>query len=90
MGVEWNSDKAAANAKKHGVDFADAALALEDPRAVTIEDPDSIDEGRYISLGMDPNGRVLVTIFTYRSDNVRVISSRKASKQERRRYEERK
>lgn len=64
MGVEWNSDKAAANAKKHGVDFADAALALEDPRGVTIDDPDS-DEQRYISLGMDPDGRVLVTIFTY-------------------------
>ena len=86
--IEWDATKAAANARKHGVDFADAALALTDPKSVTIEDPDSVDEFRYVSLGLDPNGRLLVTVFTYRDRKVRVISSRKATKQERRRYEQ--
>jgi uncharacterized protein len=84
---EWDPAKAAANAKKHGVDFADAVIALEDDRALTIADPDSDDEDRFVSLGMDPAGRLLVTVFTMRNDSVRVISSRKASKAERNRYE---
>ena len=88
MGVEWDPDKAIANASRHGVDFADAAIALEDPNAITIEDPDSEDEERYISLGADPIGRILVTVYTPRGDNLRLISSRRASKQERRSYEE--
>jgi uncharacterized protein len=88
MGVEWDPDKAAGNARKHGVDFADAVIALEDPNSITAEDPDAIGEERYISMGADPYGRILVTAFAYRDRNVRIISSRKASKQERRRYEE--
>ena len=87
MTYEWDPAKAAANAKKHGVDFADAVIALEDDRALTIADPDSDDEDRFVSLGMDPAGRLLVTVFTMRNDSVRVISSRKASKAERNRYE---
>jgi uncharacterized DUF497 family protein len=88
MGVEWDPDKAASNARKHGVDFADAAIALENPKSITIEDPDVVDEVRFISMGMDPNSRILITAFAYRDRNIRIISSRKASKQERRRYEE--
>ena len=87
MGVEWDSDKAISNVRKHGVDFADAAIALEDPNSITIEDPDAVREARFVSLGMDPNGRILVTAFAYRDTNVRIISSRKASNQERRLYE---
>ena len=87
MTYEWDPAKAAANAEKHGVDFADAVIALEDDRALTIADPDSDDEDRFVSLGMDPVGRLLVTVFTMRNDSVRVISSRKASKAERNRYE---
>jgi len=88
MGVEWDPDKAASNARKHGVDFADAVIALEDPSSITAEDPDAIEEERYISMGMDPYGRILVTAYTFREKSIRIISSRKASKQERRRYEE--
>lgn len=88
MDYEWDSAKAMANAKKHGVDFADAVLALSDDLAVTISDPDSEDEERLVSLGMDPIGRVLVTVFTRRGESIRIISSRKASKGERRQYEE--
>jgi len=88
MGVEWDPDKAASNARKHGVDFADAVIALEDPNSITAEDPDAAEEERYISMGIDPYGRILVTAYTIRDKNIRIISSRKASKQERRRYEE--
>ena len=84
MHFEWDSAKARANARKHDVDFADAAIALTDESAVTIPDPDSEDEERFVSLGMHPTGRVLVTVITYCENKVRIISSRKASEGERR------
>jgi uncharacterized protein len=87
MEYRWDQAKAAANLKKHGVAFSDAALALEDPRALTIADPDAIDESRYICLGADPNGRILITVFAPRGRTIRIISSRKASRSERRPYE---
>ncbi|MEX2524876.1 MAG: BrnT family toxin [Gammaproteobacteria bacterium] len=87
MDYQWNPAKAAANARKHGVDFADAVLALEDEMAVTIIDPDAENEERYISLGMDAVGRILVTVFTIRDKAIRIISFRKASKTERKLYE---
>jgi uncharacterized DUF497 family protein len=77
------------NLKKHEVDFADAAISLEDPQALTDADPDASDEQRHICLGVDPEGRLLVTVYTYRGDTVRIISSRSASPGERRRCEER-
>jgi len=88
MDYEWDPAKGRRNAAKHGVDFADAVIALSDDSAVTIPDPDSEDEDRFVSLGMDPNGRVLVTVFTHRGERIRIISSRKASRSERRQYEE--
>jgi uncharacterized DUF497 family protein len=87
-GYEWDPAKAAENLKKHKVDFADAAISLEDPNALTDTDPDASDEERFICLGADPEGRLLVTVFTYRGENIRIISSRSASPGERRRYEE--
>jgi uncharacterized DUF497 family protein len=86
-GFEWDPLKAAANLTKHKVDFADAAVSLEDPRAVTISDPDAIDEERFVTLAADPTGRVLVTVYTYSGANRRIISARKASPGERKRYE---
>jgi uncharacterized protein len=88
MDIEWDPAKARRNAAKHGVDFADAVIAFSDDSAVTIPDPDSEDEDRFVSLGMDPNSRVLVTVFTHRGERIRIISSRKASRGERRQYEE--
>jgi uncharacterized protein len=88
MDYEWDPAKVRRNAAKHGVDFADAVIALSDDAAVTIPDPDSEDEDRFVSLGMDPNSRVLVTVFTHRGERIRIISSRKASRGERRQYEE--
>jgi uncharacterized DUF497 family protein len=87
MEYEWDLAKAKSNLRKHRISFADAALALEDPRALTVADPDASGEQRFVSLGSDPNGRVLVTVFTSRQRRVRIISSRKASRNERRTYE---
>jgi uncharacterized DUF497 family protein len=88
MEYEWDPAKAAANLRKHKVDFSDAVLALEDPLARTVHDPDASGEERYVSLGSDPTGRLLVTVFTRRKKRIRIISSRRASPAERRHYEE--
>ena len=84
MEYEWDPAKATANLKKHGVRFADAALSLEDPRGLTMPDPDASGEARVVCLGADPSGRLLVTIFTPRGRVTRLISSRKASRAQRR------
>ena len=88
MDFEWDRDKAESNKRKHGVDFADSVTALEDSQALTDPDPDATGEPRFVSLGMDAIGRVLVTVFAHREDRIRIISSRIASRGERRRYEE--
>ena len=87
-GFEWDPAKAQTNLRKHGVDFADAVVSLEDPNALVVPDPDARDEERYVCLGADPAGHILVTVFTYRGENIRIISARSASPRERRRYEE--
>jgi len=86
MSIEWDSRKAAANLQKRGVDFADAATALENDRAVTVKDVLSGDEARYLTLGMDALGRVLVVVYSWREDSVRLISARPATTRERRQY----
>lgn len=86
MSIEWDSRKAAANLHKHGIDFADAATVLEDDDAVTVRDVRSVDEGRYLTVGLDALGRVLVVVSTWREDTVRLISARAATPQERRQY----
>ncbi len=72
--------------RKHDVSFAHAEQALRDPMAFTIEDPDSRDEERFVTLGIDALGRVLVVIHTQRGERTRVISARKASRGEADRY----
>ena len=86
MSFEFDPAKARANRRKHGVSFADAEQALRDPMAFTIEDPDSRGEQRFVTLGMDALGRVLVVIHTQREERTRVISARKASRGEADRY----
>jgi uncharacterized DUF497 family protein len=85
----WDPLKAAANLRKHGVRFADAALSLEDPLVRCIPDSDSVEEERFICLGSDPSGRLLVTVFAPVGRVVRIISSRIASRTERYAYESR-
>ena len=84
--VEWDGRKAAVNLRKHGVDFADAATVFFDELAVTIPD-DRSDEERFVSLGVDVLGRVLVVVYAWRGENIRLISARRATPRERRRYE---
>ena len=88
MPVEWDPAKARLNARKHGVHFADAVAVLEDERALTTRDPFSHEDQRWVTLGLDALGRVLVVVYTWRGERVRVISARKATARERRRYEE--
>ena len=86
MMIEFDPEKAKSNLKKHGVSFAHAEQALRDPMALTIEDPDAEDEQRFITLGADALGRVLVVVHTLREERSRLISARKASPEEARDY----
>ena len=87
MEFEWDARKAVANLRKHGVDFADAGTALYDEQAITMPDEGSDEEDRFVTLGMDALGRVLVVVYTWREDRPRLISARKATPRERRQYE---
>ncbi len=86
MDFEWDLAKAKANLLQHGVDFADAATSFDDDRALSVADPDAEGEERFLTVAKDANRRVLVTCFAFRGDAIRIISSRKASRGERRRY----
>jgi hypothetical protein len=85
---EWDPDKAHRNLDSHGVDFSDAVGALEDELALTVKDPYSQAEDRFITIGVDPLGRLLVVVYTWRGERIRLISARKATSRERRQYEE--
>jgi uncharacterized protein len=90
MKIEWDQKKANLNLKKHGVAFEEAATALSDPMAVTGADPDHSDyEERYITFGVSARNRLLVVSHTEEGETIRLISARKASKGERKLYEER-
>ena len=84
--IEFDPAKALGNYRKHGVSFAHAEQALHDQKAITIEDPDATDEQRFVTLGMDALGRVLVVVHAERDERIRIISARKASRGERRQY----
>ena len=83
---EWDKSKANENLCKRGMSFADTFGVFEDPNAVTIEDFHR-GEQRYITIGMDAFGRILVVVYTWRGDNIRIISARKAVRYEVRQYE---
>lgn len=86
MAFEFDPAKARTNLRKHGISFSHAEQALRDPMACTIEDPDSTGELRFVTLGMDALGRVLVVVHTQRGERTRLISARKASRGEADRY----
>ena len=87
MAYQWNEDKAAANISKHGIDFADAVSVFSDDLAITIPD-ERFDEERFVTIGIDAFGRVLVVVYTLRSDEIRLISARKATRLEQQQYEQ--
>ncbi len=87
MGFKHDPAKAAANIKKHGVSFSDAEGVLEDPLAVTVEDPDAKEEQRFITVGLGSAGELLVLVWTARDGEFRPISARRPARKERKYYE---
>jgi len=83
---EWDESKARENKVKHGISLADTFAVFEDPNAVTMEDFQE-GEQRYVTIGMDAFGRVLIVVYTWRGENIRIISARKAVRYEVRQYE---
>jgi len=85
---EWDPLKAEANRRAHGVSFAEAVTVLEDDFALTREDPDTVEEPRFVTLGMSNLGNLFVVVYVYREpDIIRVISAWKANKRQRELYE---
>jgi len=87
MAYQWNLDKASSNLRKHGIDFADAVAIFSDDLAITISD-ERFDEESFVTLGIDNFGRLLVVVYTVRNKDIRIISARRATRRERRQYEE--
>ena len=89
MKFEWNPDKAESNYEKHDVSFEEAATVFNDLLSITFPDPDhSVDESRYVIIGVSRFGQLLIVSHTDRGETIRIISARKATRQERRFYEE--
>ncbi|MEK7408674.1 MAG: BrnT family toxin [Acidobacteriota bacterium] len=89
MVYEWNAAKAKANTQKHAVSFDEAATVFLDPLALTFPDPDhSGGEEREITIGYTNGHRVVFVSHCQRGDRIRIISVRKATRTERRQYEE--
>ena len=87
MRCEWDDQKRRANLQKHGIEFADAVTVLDDTAALTRQNTDS-EEERFVTLGTDATGRLLVVVYTYREEDViRLISARLATRPERTAYE---
>jgi uncharacterized protein len=86
---KWDPRKAAANLKKHRIDFHEAATVLNDLLSTTFPDRDqSSVEPRFVTVGMSARGRILVVVHAEEGDAVRIISARRATRHERRFYEE--
>lgn len=90
MKFEWDSNKAAANERKHkGVSFQEAASVFGDPLTVSFPDPDSSEgEYRFLAFGVSRSNRLLVVSYTERPGSIRIISAREATRPERRIYED--
>jgi uncharacterized DUF497 family protein len=89
LNFEWDENKALTNRAKHGVTFEEAATVFGDPLSLTISDPShSQKEERFIILGTSHNGKLLVVVHTERGDNIWLISARRATRKERKNYEE--
>ena len=87
MRIVWDPAKAKANQRKHGIRFADAEGVLFDPNALTEENENVDGEQRFMSIGLDPLGQLLVVIYIFRCDDIRLISARRATRRERQAYE---
>lgn len=88
MEFEWNQDKSDANFKKHNITFHEASTVFGDPLAITFNDPDhSTGEHRFLTFGYSRASKLLVVVHTERQGKIRIISARRATRQERKIYE---
>ena len=89
MPFEWDEEKAEINLKKHKVGFEESKSVFGDPFSITVDDPDhSMEEQRFIDIGKSASGKLLVIVYTERGSKIRIISCRKVTPVERRKYEE--
>ena len=86
MDAEWDPAKARSNLAKHGINFADADTVFDDDFAISIPDTGLAGEERFVTVGADTMGRILVVSYAYRRNNCRIISARRATKVERKEY----
>jgi uncharacterized protein len=84
---EWDDQKAEANLQKHKVSFSEALTVFDDPFALIEADPHSVTEMRETAIGFTARNRVLLVVYVERRERIRLISARKATPAERRRYE---
>ena len=87
---EWDPKKAKSNLKKHGVSFEEASTAFWDDHALVIDDPDhSLDEERFVLLGLSSNVRLVTVVHCFRGadDVIRIISARRATPGEQSSYQ---
>jgi len=85
--IVWDRARARQNVAKHGLRFADAVLVLDDPYAISVAGNESAPtEARWVTLGADAQGRVLV-VYAYRGEDIRLISARPAEPRELKEYE---
>lgn len=86
---EWDAPKSIANLRKHGVSFEEAASVFGDPLALTFADPDhSIREARFVTIGQSHRDLLLIVAHIERGRAIRIISARRATRQERTIYEQ--
>lgn len=87
--LEWDPEKAVSNLAKHGVSFDEASTVFGDPLGKIVDDPrHSTEEKRFVLLGHSEQHRLLAVMFADRHEAVRLISARRATRRERRAYEE--
>ena len=87
MPAGFDPKKDAANLKKHGVSLSEGDGVLNDPLAISVEDDSAQGEQRFVTIGTNVFGSLMVVVRTHRGDNTRIISVRKADPTERRAYE---
>ena len=87
MEFEWDPKKAAPNRRKYGVEFLDAVIVFDDDRGITLVDEHPAEE-RYVTFGIDAQGRVLAVSYALRGNIIRIISARKATLRERAQHED--
>ena len=88
MRFEWDEDKNRANIQKHKIDLADVPAVFNGPMLVELDEREDYGEERWIGMGFLRDIVVVVVFAQRRQDTIRIISARKVSKHERKRYEQ--